>query len=133
MPRRRPSGGGASGINPQYLSKSKSEVHVMANLSIPTTPPSTYTYSSSGSNLPKLPMHLRNAPISFTNADGTVGEVAYPVNFEELYNLKGRLLTLIDATFTDAEQRKAQKDVVWHTLKSWMEDIEQAHNPTPDR
>lgn len=45
--------------------------------------------------------------------------------------LKGRLLTLIDATFTDPQQRKAQKDVVWQVLRSWMESIEAAAGHEP--
>jgi hypothetical protein len=51
------------------------------------------------------------------------GEVRYGISYEELYTLKGRLLTLIDATFSEPKQCKAQKDLVWQTLKSWMEGI----------
>lgn len=49
--------------------------------------------------------------------------VCYPINYDEVYNLKGRLLTLVDATIADPEQRKAQKGLVWQTVRSWMEDI----------
>lgn len=51
--------------------------------------------------------------------------VAWPVNFEEVYNLKGRLLTIVDATFSDPEQRKAFKDILWVALRGWAND--QAH------
>lgn len=49
-------------------------------------------------------------------------EIAYPMNWDEVYNLKGRLLTLIDATFTDPQQRKAFKDVSWQLLQTWFDD-----------
>ena len=60
------------------------------------------------------------------------GSIAYPINWNELYNLKGRLLTLVDATFTDPQQRKAHKDIVWQTLRAWMEDIENGWPSHPD-
>lgn len=72
----------------------------------------------------RLPAEKRHSLIAYQNEDGTEGGVAFPINYEELYNLKGRLLTLIDATFTDPEQRKAQKDVVWQAVRQWMDDIE---------
>jgi hypothetical protein len=52
------------------------------------------------------------------------GCLAFPVNYEDLRNLKGRLLTLTDATFTDPQQRKAQKDCIWQVLQAWMSDVE---------
>ena len=86
----------------------------------------TNVYTSSSSAVPTLPYHQRTSAVRYTNADGTVGEVRFPINYEELSNLKGRLLTLIDATYIDPEQRKAQKDVVWQTLRAWMDDIQRA-------
>jgi hypothetical protein len=83
-----------------------------------------YPSTTTSGAIPTLPLEQRNSPIHYRAADGAAGATAYPINYEELYNLKGRLLTLIDATFTDAQQRKAQKDVVWQVLKSWMDDIE---------
>lgn len=77
-------------------------------------------------SLTQLPIEQRTEAIQYVSADGSHGETRYPINYEELYNLKGRLLTLIDATFTDQQQRKAHKDVVWQTLQSWMRDIESA-------
>jgi hypothetical protein len=82
----------------------------------------TMTSTTSSGATPVLSLDHRNGPLRFE--DGSRGEVAYPINYTELYNLKGRLLTLIDATFTDPQQRKAHKDVVWQTLKAWMDDIE---------
>lgn len=79
--------------------------------------------TTSSGTAPVLSIYQRHDAIQYRSEDGTVGATAYPINYEELYNLKGRLLTLIDATFTDPEQRKAQKDVVWHTLRDWMDGI----------
>lgn len=72
-----------------------------------------------------LPLERRHSLIVFTDEDGGTGSgaCAWPINFEEVYNLKGRLLTIIDATFTDPQQRKAQKDVVWQALQAWMSDV----------
>jgi hypothetical protein len=86
-------------------------------------------YSNAGASngtLTRLPSHQRKWALQYANDDGTTAATAFPVNYDELYNLKGRLLTLVDATFTDPEQRKAQKDMVWQTLRSWMDDIERA-------
>jgi hypothetical protein len=69
-----------------------------------------------------LPYEKRNSYIQY-ESEGC-GEVRHPINWNHVYNLKGRLLTLIDATYTDPEQRKAQKDVVWATLRDWIEGIE---------
>lgn len=68
-----------------------------------------------------LPFAERHRELQFQDyPDGQI-EAAHPINFRELYQLKGRLLTLVDATFTDPAQRKAQKDLVWQTLQAWME------------
>jgi hypothetical protein len=80
--------------------------------------------SPSGSTLPRLPFELRSSQVQYTNADGSVGATAVPINYDELYNLKGRLLTLVDATFTDPQQRKAQKDLVWAAVRAWYDDLE---------
>lgn len=80
---------------------------------------------------PVLPYEKRAQRIHYRSDDGAVGEVAYPINYSELYNLKGRLLTLIDATYTDPQQRKAQKNVVWQALQTWFHDIETAGGGEP--
>ena len=85
----------------------------------------TLTKSTTGTNAPpELPYHQRKRVIRYITEDGNLGEEAYPINYHEVYNLKGRLLTLVDATFTDPQQRKAHKDMVWDTLRRWIEDVE---------
>jgi hypothetical protein len=86
--------------------------------------------TSSGAVITR-PYDERNRAIEFTTPDGTAGCRAYPINYDEVYNLKGRLLTLIDATNGDPRQRKALKDLVWQTLQHWMGDIEQAAGYEP--
>lgn len=39
--------------------------------------------------------------------------------WEAVGHLKGQLLTIADATFSDPEQRKAYKDLVKNTLQDW--------------
>ena len=87
--------------------------------------------TTSAGTLTQLPYEQRDWPIDYRNPEGTIGERKYPINYEEVYNLKGRLLTLIDATFTDPAQRKAFKDVAWQTVRSWMEDIERRPSVYP--
>jgi len=41
------------------------------------------------------------------------------INFDELDNLVGQLLTYIDATYTDIEQRKAHKSIVKNLCRDW--------------
>ena len=52
------------------------------------------------------------------NPDGTEwgGKYYGLLSYDAIRNLEGKLLTLIDATFTDKEQRKAMKDVFRRTL-----------------
>jgi len=51
---------------------------------------------------------------------GSHGKTLYGINWQEVDNLVGRLLTLCDATFTDQVQRKAFKDMVRQHVKEWM-------------
>jgi len=77
--------------------------------------------------VPTLHYTHRHAVLRFTRPNGPDVE-AHPINYDELYNLKGRLLTLVDATFTDPEQRAAHKTLVWNALRDWMEDtVMQGH------
>lgn len=89
-------------------------------MSTVTTPTFTGVSQSTG-GIPTLPTALRHSVIAFQDGDGR-REEAHAINYTELYNLKGRLLTLVDATFTDPEQRAAHKTLVWRTLTGWMED-----------
>jgi hypothetical protein len=91
------------------------------------------TPGTSASTLTTLPIEQRHWPIQYANDEGTVGVQAIPINYTELYNLKGRLLTLVDATFTDPEQRKAHKTMVWHTLQDWMRDLENGAGTDAER
>jgi hypothetical protein len=86
-------------------------------------------YGSSSGAIPVLAYEHRHGPLRFEKGDGHVVE-AYPINYDELLNLKGRLLTLADATFTDPEQRKAHKDLIWQALKAWMQTTVEAGRGT---
>jgi hypothetical protein len=78
-------------------------------------------------------LHPERRHHAITFSDGPEGrdQVCYPINYDEVYNLKGRLLTLVDATNGDPQQRKALKDLVWQTLQRWMNDIETAAGGDP--
>lgn len=62
-------------------------------------------------------IHRSDSPYVSIAADPIVGAV-------QTGNLVGRLLTLVDATFTDLEQRKAFKDMVSQTVYRWNSDNE---------
>lgn len=51
------------------------------------------------------------------------------INYNEIYDLVGKLLTYIDATFIDQEQRKAQKTLVKHLVYGWYDEIEKFQHP----
>jgi hypothetical protein len=56
--------------------------------------------------------------------DGTGWGTTYygMVTYENMQNLEGKILTIIDASFQDTEQRKAVKDVFRRTFWfDWME------------
>lgn len=46
-------------------------------------------------------------------------EVDPVMRHEAINGLVGKLLTIVDATFTDIEQRKAQKDIVMQACWDW--------------
>ena len=52
--------------------------------------------------------------------------------FNATKNIEGQLLTLVDATFQDPEQRKAQKDmirkIVWGWNQEWVNQDTLEHN-----
>lgn len=45
------------------------------------------------------------------------------LEYADEQNLLGKLLTYIDATYTDQEQRKAHKDIVRQVVNNWRQDI----------
>lgn len=45
------------------------------------------------------------------------------LEYTDTQNLMGKLLTYIDATYTDQEQRKAHKDIVRQVVNDWREGI----------
>lgn len=103
---------------------------VSANRNVSNAPTGFDTSQpSSNRTQPSISALQRHSAIEIRAEDGGSGELVYPINYREVYNLKGRLLTLIDATFIDPEQRKAHKDVVWHTLQEWMNGIVDSANP----
>jgi hypothetical protein len=53
-------------------------------------------------------------------ASGMSGRELYGLNWEELDNLLGRILTLADAAFAEDRQCKAFKDGVRQHFKEWM-------------
>lgn len=51
------------------------------------------------------------------------------ISWSEVYSLVGRLLNYVDATFTDVEQRKAQKRLVKNTCYDWIRDLYEEQYP----
>lgn len=51
------------------------------------------------------------------------GEQVVEINYEEVYNLVGRLLTLNDATNTDPVRRDALKTMIKREVYGWIEDV----------
>lgn len=45
------------------------------------------------------------------------------LEYHDESDLIGKLLTYVDATFTDQEQRKAHKDIVRQIVQNWRQDI----------
>lgn len=45
------------------------------------------------------------------------------LEYRDEQDLLGKLLTYIDATYTDQEQRKAHKDIVRQIVNNWRQDI----------
>ena len=51
------------------------------------------------------------------------------INYNDSYNLIGRLLTYVDATYQDKEQREAHKGILKRTIKEWMVDLYREQYP----
>lgn len=47
----------------------------------------------------------------------------YGIIIDELSDLQGKIMTLVDATFSDIEQRKAQKDMLRSIIYTKMDDF----------
>lgn len=50
-------------------------------------------------------------------------EVLLAVDSSDINNLVGRMLTVVDASISDQEQRKALKDIVKQNVWSWSEQV----------
>ena len=65
------------------------------------------------------PIALSVATSGPGNRDDTYDNVAVIIEHHKVANLVGKLLTYVDATFTDVEQRKAHKDIVNQIVYDW--------------
>lgn len=54
-----------------------------------------------------------------------------PMNSNDVDNLVGRILTIVDASFADKEQREAFKSIMRSTIYDWM-DRHYSYSPTFD-
>ena len=81
--------------------------------------------------IPRKHIILRWKDERLQGSDGVGYSEGYPINHEDLGNLRGRLLTLIEASTSDPEQRKATKDVVSQILRAWLNDIERDCGSSP--
>lgn len=63
-------------------------------------------------------------------ADGDSNAII--VDYRDFQNLLGKLLTYVDATYTDPEQRKAHKDIIKNNLWGWEKDLRQRGIQTND-
>lgn len=60
-----------------------------------------------------------SAPTEMPRGDGNTIVVGY----NDFRRLQGQLLTYIDATFSDPEQRKAHKDILKSNLYAWEKEL----------
>jgi predicted kinase len=63
-------------------------------------------------------------------------EIFALLGYDDIRTLEGKLLTIVDASFTDREQRKAVKDLVRQTIWfNWVKylDTDQPSGGMPDR
>jgi len=64
-------------------------------------------------------------------SDGSVrasDDIEIVIGTDQINYIVGKLLTLVEATFTDQEQRKATKDLVMQTMWNWYEAMSQANS-----
>lgn len=57
------------------------------------------------------------APLPGSDVDATV------IRYNDIEQIVGRLLTYVDATYSDTEQRKAHKDIVKQLVYDWSNDL----------
>jgi hypothetical protein len=73
--------------------------------------------------------------LSAKGKDGYLWEGNYYglLSYESLQNLEGKMLTIVDASFQDKDQRKAVKDIVRRTIWfDWVENsLYRGKNPCP--
>lgn len=67
---------------------------------------------------------ILNTPSGDTNA--------VIINYRDTSNLLGKMLTYVDATYSDAEQRKAHKDIVRDMIYAWEREIRERAVQTVD-
>lgn len=56
----------------------------------------------------------------YNSPEVTLESVQYEVKTYDISNLEGKILTFIDATFSDTQQRKAQKDIMRGIIWDWI-------------
>lgn len=61
--------------------------------------------------------HERSILPDHSPTDGDINSTI--LEYNDVQNLVGKLLTYIDATYSDHEQRKAHKDIVRNTVYEW--------------
>lgn len=88
-----------------------------AGRDVPATADKTKRYGVGLENKQKLPGTNRD------NSDNV------QINYNDSYNLLGRLLTYVDATYSVKEQREAHKGIVKRTVKEWMVDLYREQYP----
>lgn len=78
-------------------------------------------------------------PVNFRQSAHEQGQCQSPLNgkqpifallgYEDIRSLEGRLLTIVDASFTDREQRKAAKDLVRNAIWfDWVANLDMDGN-----
>jgi hypothetical protein len=61
--------------------------------------------------------HERSIEPGYPASDGDINSAI--LDYKDVQNLVGKLLTYVDATYSDQEQRKAHKDIVRNAVYEW--------------
>ena len=56
----------------------------------------------------------------YSTPEVTAEYATYELKTYDVCELEGQLLTFIDATFSDPQQRKAQKDIIRQMVWNWV-------------